>query len=596
MNATQNAQSLLSLPPGVTAPDPYTVLGVQPGESDPAKIATAIKSVVARLNSVKATADPAAWNQAATWVKESRRIVSDPALKARLDQKMGHGVSSASASASASAAAPTIPQSPKPPAPLAPQAPAAAAFDPLAGFLPGQSTSPPAPIAAGNPGGPGNATNAAFRPGNAPPAPVAPQPPGFVPRPGFVQAPAPYAAVPPMPGYGPAQPVGVNPGAADYGQQGVSAAVAVDPVRELAGIAKPQSASRRRKKRFPWASLILVLLTLVSIGGIVAMVVYLTKNPGGITIALQPGVDGAVPVAGSNLAVAPPIARDDSPPDPIMGRLSPGKPGRDSDRLSATKTANDSVSNGPSNDEMSVAAENSPNPDRATANPAMAPSSEMMPDAAAITDPGMANIPEGDAPPTVIPNMAEIPGVVEPTSEQLEMSQAALVKAREVLASAKWDEMNAAAEAAVKAAATPEQKKLALQLVQLAELATYYHVGVEKALDGLKANETFNVTEQLQVSLVEITPQKVVLRFNGRNKDYNRAELPLVIAHKIASFTMPVDAPATKAAAQVYQSLAPVTTPQYREQAVKALEAMPPQPDDVDPADLVAAIRQVFPN
>jgi hypothetical protein len=70
----------------------------------------------------------------------------------------------------------------------------------------------------------------------------------------------------------------------------------------------------------------------------------------------------------------------------------------------------------------------------------------------------------------------------------------------------------------------------------------------------------------------------------------------LVIAHKLATFSMPADAPATKAAAQAYQALAPVTTPQYREAAIKALEAMPPQPDDVDPAVLVAAIRQVFPD
>ncbi len=570
MNATQTAQSLLSLPSSVTAPDPYAVLGIPPGESDPAKIASAIKSVVAHLNSVKPSADPAAWNQAAIWVKESRRIVSDPALKARLDQKMGHLVSSSLA------AEPTIPQSPKPLAPASPQAPAATGFDPLASFLPGQATSPPGPV------GLGDARSTAFRPGNAPPSAIAPQPPGFVPRPGFVQPPAPYAAVPAAPPYGTAVPNGGGLGAADYGQHNGSAQVAVDPVRELAGIAKPQSASRRRKKRFPWASVVLVMLTLASIGGIVAMVVYLTKNPGGITIALQPGGDGAVPVTGSNVAVAPPIARSDSPPDPIMGRLSPGKTGRDSDRLSATQTANDFPSDG----EMSMVDE----------TPAMTTGPASMPDAAAITDPSMTNIPEGDAPPTVVPNMAEIPGVVDPTSEQLQASQAALGKARQVLATAKWSEMNAAAEAAVKAAATPEQKNMAMQLVQLAELATYYHVGVEKALDGLKANETFNVTEQLQISLVEITPQKVVLRFNGRNKDYARAELPLVIAHKIASFTMPVDAPATKAAAQVYQALAPVTTPQYREQAVKALEAMPPQPGDVDPAELAAAIRQVFSN
>jgi len=582
MNATQTAQSLLSLPPGVNSPDPYAVLGLPVGESDPAKIAAAIKSVVARLNSVKASADPSAWNQAAIWVKESRRIFSEPALKARLDQKLGvasaSGIAGPAAGGSPSVnAAPTIPRSPAPPNS---QAPAPAAFDPLAGFLPGQGAAPPAAA------GIGDNRNASFRPGNAPSAPVAPQPPGFASRPGFAQPPAQYAAVPPTHPYGPMFPGGSEPtAAAGHDPQVGGAAVSGDAAKELSEIGRPQKASRRRRKRFPWASLVLVLLTIASIGGIVALVVYLDKNPGGITIALQPGVDGAVPVAGSDLAVAPPIARDDSPPDPIMGRLSPRKTGRDSDRLSTTGSANDFPSSDGQDDNMPMATE----------TPAMNPS-ESMPSAASVTDPSMANIPEGDAPPTVVPNMAEIPGVVEPTSEQLEMAQTALVKARQAIATAKWDQMSATAEAAVQTAATAEQKQMATQLVQLAELATYYHVGVEKALDGLKANETFNVTEQLQISLVEITPQKVVLRFNGRNKDYSRAELPLVIAHKIASFTMQVDAPATKAAAQAYQALAPVTTPQYREQAVKALEAMPPQPDDVDPADLVAAIRQVFPN
>ncbi|HBJ33870.1 MAG TPA: hypothetical protein DDZ51_03700 [Planctomycetaceae bacterium] len=582
MNATQTAQSLLSLPQDVSAPDPYAVLGLKPGESDPAKIAAAIKSIVAQLNSVKASADPAAWNQAAIWVKESRRIVSDPALKARLDQKIGTSLASASSAVVPPTSTPAVP-----------------AFDPLAGFLPGQASNSPAGVGQAPlppaPVGFGEARNTAFRPGNAPSSPGIAQPPSFAPRPGFAQQPTHYAAVPPGPVYGSMQPSN----AGGFDQSGGGVAVAGDAARELGAIAKPQSSGRRRKKRFPWASLVLVLLTLASIGGIVAMVVYLTKNPGGITIALQPGVDGAVPVAGSNFAVAPPVARDDSPPDPVMGRLPAARTGRNAGRNSVAEATDsmqdDFAPSGTPDDRAGMASSDAPNPDMAAENPAMTPSPDSMPSAATITDPSMANIPQGNAPPTEIPNMADIPGVVEPTPEKLQTAQAALVTARQVLATAKWDQMNAAAEAAVKAAATAEQKQMADQLVELAELATYYQVGVEKALDGLKANETFNVTEQLQVSLVEITPDKVVLRFNGRNKDYVRSELPLVIAHKIAGFTMPIDAPATKAAAQVYQALAPVTTPQYREQAIKALEAMPPQPDDVDPAVLVAAIRQVFP-
>jgi len=538
MNATPTAQSLLSLPSGVSAPDPYSVLGLTPGESDNAKIAAALKSVVTRLNGVKASADPAAWNQAAIWVKEARRVVSDPILKAQLDQKL----------AGRSALAPPPPRQ------------ATATFDPLAGILPGQATAPQPSAGPVQPFSgqsvPADTRNTAFRAGNVPPPPGIPRPP------------VPYAAPPAGQSWPPSAVGGV----------------AIETARELEAIGKPKSAGRRRRKRFPWVSLILVALTLASIGVIVGMVVYLNKNPGGITIALQPGAGGAAAVAGSDLAVAPPVKRDDSPPDPIMGRLAPAKSERRTDRKSTAEAAGDWLADLPHNGSTDGGQDM---PKYAT--------TDAVPDAAKITDPSMASIPEGNPPPTEVPNMAEIPGVTDPTAEQLETAQAALLKARQVLATAQWDQMNVAAEAAVRAAVTQEDKKIAKQLVQLAELATYYHVGVEKALDGLKATETFHVTEQIEVAVVEITPTKVTLKFNGRNKDYARSELPLVVAHKIAGFTMPVDAFATKMAAQAYQAIAPITTPQYREQAIKALEAMSSQPDDVDPAELVAAIGQVFP-
>ena len=585
MNATQTAHSLLALPQGVSAPDPYAVLGLPPGESDNAKIAAALKSVVALLNGVKASADPAAWNQAAIWVKEARRVVSDPVLKAQLDQRIAGstgnaavgrpGATARSVNTAANFSTPPIsPLQPASPSPVAPK------FDPLAGLLPGQATAPQPTAGPAQPFPsqpiPANGRNTAFRAGNAPPPP---QPPAVSPHPGFAQPPT----------------IGENVGQS-WSQGGVGG-VAVETAHELEAIGKPNKLpGRRRRKRFPWASLILVGLTVASIGGMVALVVYLNKYPGGITIALQPGVGGATPVAGSDFAVAPPADRDDSPVDPVMGRLSPAKPARGTGRDSTGEAADDWLAdlrqNVPPDGDAPMATEN---PAMAPENPAMIALPDAMPDAAALTDPSMANIPEGNAPPTEVPNMAAIPGVTEPTPEQLEAAQAALLKAREVLAGAQWDQMNAAAEAAAKAAATEEQKQMAEQLVQLAELATYYHIGVEKALNELKSSETFNVTEKLEVSVVEITPAKVTLRFNGRNKDYARSELPLVVAHKVAGFTMPVDEPATKTAAQVYQALAPVTTPQYREQAIKTLEAMPPRPDDVDPAELVAAIRQVFP-
>ena len=536
MNATQTAQSLLSLPSGVSAPDPYTVLGLTPGESDNVRIATALKSVVARLNGVKASADPMAWNQAATWVKEARRVVSDPVLKTQLDQKLAGRSTLAPPPPNT---APNISAPSKSPLQSTPLQ-ATPTFDPLAGLLPGQAATARPTAGLAQPfSGPSvhvDTRNTAFRAGNVPPPPGIPQPP------------APYA---------------VPPAGHSWPQSGAGD-VGIETARELEAIGKPKSPGRRRRKRFPWASLILVALTLASIGGIVGMVVYLNKNPSGITIALQPGVGGAAAVDGSDFAVAPPAKRDDSPPDPVMGRLSPAKSERRTDRKPTAEAADNWLADLPHNG-LTDGGDDAP---MAADNPAMTPATDAMPDAAAVTD---------------------------PTAEQLETAQAALLKARQVLATAQWDQMNAAAAAAVQAAVTQDDKKTAIQFVQLAELATYYHIGVEQALDGLKATETFNVTEQIEVAVVEITPAKVTLKFNGRNKDYARSELPLVVAHKIAGFTLPIDAPATKTAAQVYQTLAPVTTPQYREQAIKTLEAMPPQPDEVNPAELVAAIRQVFP-
>ena len=94
--------------------------------------------------------------------------------------------------------------------------------------------------------------------------------------------------------------------------------------------------------------------------------------------------------------------------------------------------------------------------------------------------------------------------------------------------------------------------------------------------------------------VVEIGPEVVEVKFSGRNKDYPRHKLPLVLAHKIATFAMPADAPETTVAAQAYQAIAPISTPQYRQQAIRALEAMTEPVEGAEPVDVVAAIRDVF--
>jgi hypothetical protein len=83
------AQSLLSLPADAIQPHPYEVLGLQPGEPDPQVIAAAIRAKIQQLNEAKASSDPVAWKQAASWVNSARANLNNAVLKQQLDLKLG---------------------------------------------------------------------------------------------------------------------------------------------------------------------------------------------------------------------------------------------------------------------------------------------------------------------------------------------------------------------------------------------------------------------------------------------------------------------------------------------------------------------------
>lgn len=186
--------------------------------------------------------------------------------------------------------------------------------------------------------------------------------------------------------------------------------------------------------------------------------------------------------------------------------------------------------------------------------------------------------------------MVPADGTPDPLSEA---GEAALQRAREAVGKGEWATMVELAAAAAAAAVTEPQKVSAARLERLADMATYYHAAIEKGLSGLGAGESFNLTEQLQIVVVEITPEKLIVRFNGRNKEYPRGELPLVMAHKLARFALPTEAPLTELAAEAYQAIAPISNAQYRQQSLRKLEAMPEMVEDLRPADLVVAIREL---
>ncbi len=589
MHSFDTAQSLLALPADVSQPSPYMVFGLAAGEDDTATISRAIQTTVARLNAAKPNADPVAWQQAAVWVKRARGVLMDPTQKAQLDRAPRQPTNQAAA------ANPPVKQTPLAGTGDAAPRPAASIStaaqlepDPLLGLLPGS-------------GGAGAAAPAAtpltFRAGPArmlPPAPSG----GANPAAPAMEPPAidPFRIDTPLPPSLAAQLAAAPPVSPAAGPPGP--APAADGVPLPIQVVKPDvGKGRRRRHRFPWAAVSLGVLTLVSIGGIAVLLYVLNRNPGGIVINLQAGA-----INGSEAAATddpPPSVRPPRPPaDPVMGRLlpeperSPRRSRDDAAQLAAADNWLASLGNRDGNDlsapaGMPLSAEAGPRPEQTTAATPDESMPKMTSEAVPAADPAMemASVP---------PGAGEASPAGTPPAGDAEAAQQTIDKARQAIAAADWQTMQPLAEAAQLAAITAEQKNQASRLFQLAELASYYHGGVEKGLDGLNAAESFAVTDQLQVVVVEIGPEKVVVKFSGRNKEYPRRELPLVLAHKIAGFAMPAGAPETTAAGHAYQAVAPISTPQYRQQAIRALEAMTEEVEGADPVDVAAAIRDVF--
>jgi hypothetical protein len=589
MHSFDTAQSLLALPADISQPSPYMVFGLAAGEDDAAAISRAIQTTIARLNAAKPNADPVAWKQAAVWVKCARGVLLDPAQKAQLDRIPRRPTTPAAAASS------PVKQTPSAGAGDAARRPVASTstavqmgHDPLLGLLPGSGRGGPAAPAA---------TPMKFRAGPARVLPPAPSTGANLAAMAAVSEPPaidPFGIDTPLPPSLAAQMAAAPPRLSDNAPPEPTADAVPLPLQ----VVKPDvGKGRRRRHRFPWAAVSLGMLTLVSIGGITVLLYVLNRNPGGIVINLQAGaINGGEAAATDD---PPPSVRPPRPPaDPVMGRLLPEPerpPRRSRDNAAQLAAADNWLASLGNRDGdalsapagMPLSAEASPQPAQSMA----AAPGETMPimtsETVPAADPAMEIAP-------VPPGGGEASPAGTPPAGDAEAAQQAIEKARQAIAAADWPTMQPLAEAAQQAAVTAEQRKQASRLLQLAELASYYHGGVEKGLDGLQAAESFAVTDQLQVVVVEITQEKIVVKFSGRNKEYPRRELPLVLADKIAGFAMPAGAPETTAAGHAYQAVAPITTPQYRQQAIRALEAMTEEVEGAEPVDVAAAIRDVF--
>ena len=180
------------------------------------------------------------------------------------------------------------------------------------------------------------------------------------------------------------------------------------------------------------------------------------------------------------------------------------------------------------------------------------------------------------------------------TDQMIAEADQTLQRFRALILPANCKEMKSASEAALEQRMTDDQQNQAQALFELADLATYYRVGIEKAVSELKVGNDFEVTEEVRVIVVETGPDLLVIRFNAKNKSYSFDQLPWSLAHKLATFTMPSDDPTVQAAKAVYQALSPSASDEYRDQALQMLNEIQSDGEGADPQQLAETIRSLF--
>ena len=174
--------------------------------------------------------------------------------------------------------------------------------------------------------------------------------------------------------------------------------------------------------------------------------------------------------------------------------------------------------------------------------------------------------PDSPEPQMSEPQMAEPkPTTPEMTKETPEWSQG-IIKAKAALEKGDLGTFKSMITPAVENAKTTAGKEKALRLDQLGQLYGIFIESFDEAKRKTKGASSLKVGST-EVSIVESTPEKIIIRTAGKNNTYAWDELPFGIAVAISDLGLDANAPVDIAARAAYFSL----HPSYRE-SVKSNE------------------------
>ena len=191
------------------------------------------------------------------------------------------------------------------------------------------------------------------------------------------------------------------------------------------------------------------------------------------------------------------------------------------------------------------------------------------------------------------PEKPEVPKKPAITDEMIAEAEKQLANVSMLIKSTQWDKMKSAAESASELPMSDEQKERAEALYEVADLASYYRVGIEKSVAAIPAGNDFEIATDIRVIVVEKGDDFIAIRLNAKTRNYKFDALPLSLAHKLASFKIP-ESPTQAAAKAVYQIVVtPEEKKESREEAFQWLDELG-EVDGVDPKRLSKTLQEIF--
>ncbi|MGI9474308.1 MAG: hypothetical protein ACR2NZ_22395, partial [Rubripirellula sp.] len=347
-----------------------------------------------------------------------------------------------------------------------------------------------------------------------------------------------------------------------------------------------RSGGKSRKRKKPVLGMLMFGTFAVGMLALIGTLIYflvfgpgqvaITNSGGQLTISTEPDEGDDMPVVGPPRDVTEGRAKP-QPLDPVMGNLGGGMP----------------PPSGPS--ELANQLESGTKPstlpmDESTQTEAAEPMTSMTEE---MNSPEMT-----PSAPTVVEAPDDPPMVTEPedpplTDEMIAEVDKKLIELSALIKSADWKQMKPVAETITEMKMTEEQQGHAEALYELADLATYYRGGIEKAVAGLEIGNDFAVTDDFRVIVVEKGDDLLVVRYNQKNRSWNFDELPFSMAHKLATFEVPAS-PTGEAAKAVYQAVAPKSSDEYRQESITILRNISGEVEGADSDRLADTIEALF--